>query len=441
MQATSPFSDYAPALIRAVQVRNYRCLRHVDIRLDERFHVLVGPNGSGKSTLFDVIEFLFDLVNHDLDAAVAKRTRNFQDLVWERPQQAPGFEIAIELDLPMGTAFRYEIAVQECANGISLTSERGYFGRLSDAAFEVQSRTASILSNMSCNTLTPIFKRHHEHEGNEERTVRTTFYPELSGLKPVTLGHPDGPSIRLVPVLNEVPIWDRDRRKSSSRDTVAALPAAADAVRQLMLGSVQSLQLDSRLLRQASPPNGDDGFRLSSDGANLPWVVESLRRNHEKTFNEWLQHLRMALRDIADIRTVRREDDRHAYLMIRYSNDVEIPSWGISEGTLRLLVLTLLAYLPNAHPTVYLLEEPENGIHPMAIETAYQSLSSVYDSQVFIASHSPTLLRCVKPEQVLCFARDSEGGTVITLGNRHPLLVDWQESIDNDMLFADDIRG
>ena len=51
-----------------------------------------------------------------------------------------------------------------------------------------------------------------------------------------------------------------------------------------------------------------------------------------------------------------------------------MPAWMLSEGTLRLLALTILAYLPHL-PAVYLIEEPETAVHPTALETIYQSLS------------------------------------------------------------------
>ena len=82
-------------MIRRLQALNFRCLRYVDVELG-RFHILVGPNASGKSTLFDAIVFLGELVSKGLEAAVECRTSNFQDLVWGRPPDGLGFELAVE---------------------------------------------------------------------------------------------------------------------------------------------------------------------------------------------------------------------------------------------------------------------------------------------------------------------------------------------------------
>ena len=72
-----------PAALNAIQIRNYRSLRHVDLRFNGNLHVLVGPNGSGKSALLDAMAFLSDYMNLGLKRAVGKRTPNFQDLVWK----------------------------------------------------------------------------------------------------------------------------------------------------------------------------------------------------------------------------------------------------------------------------------------------------------------------------------------------------------------------
>ena len=152
-------------------------------------------------------------------------------------------------------------------------------------------------------------------------------------------------------------------------------------------------------------------------------------------FADWIGHICVARPDIQSLRVVDRDDDRHAYLMVQYRNGVSVPSWSVSDGTLRLLALTLIAYLPDPG-YVYLLEEPENGVHPLAIESIYQSLSSVYESQVIVTTHSPVLLRCMEPDELICFTRNSEGATVVVPGRRHPLLADWKSAIDTELVFA-----
>lgn len=56
-------------MVRCIQALNYRCLRHVDVRLDGNFHILVGPNASGKSTLLGVIGFFADLTSGSVESA------------------------------------------------------------------------------------------------------------------------------------------------------------------------------------------------------------------------------------------------------------------------------------------------------------------------------------------------------------------------------------
>ena len=105
-------------MISLIEALNFRCLRYVRQALG-RFHVLVGPNASGKTTFLDVVSFLGRLVSGDLEGAVADRTRNFQDLVWQR--SGDRFELAIEavippelraqLPQPRHEVMRYEVGI------------------------------------------------------------------------------------------------------------------------------------------------------------------------------------------------------------------------------------------------------------------------------------------------------------------------------------------
>jgi predicted ATPase len=150
--------------------------------------------------------------------------------------------------------------------------------------------------------------------------------------------------------------------------------------------------------------------------------------------------VRIALPDLEAVRTVLREDDRHRYLKLAYEGGLEIPSWMASDGILRLLALTLPAYLSQLK-NVYLIEEPENGIHPRAVDTMYQSLSSVYDAQILMATHSPVILSAAKLDDVLCFAKTDDGATDIVSGNEHPELADWRGEVNLGTLFASGVLG
>jgi len=88
-----------------------------------------------------------------------------------------------------------------------------------------------------------------------------------------------------------------------------------------------------------------------------------------------------------------------------------------------------------------MIEEPENGIHPRAVETVFQSLSSVYGAQVLLATHSPVILSLAKPEQVLCFAKTEDGATDIVSGSDHPRLRTWRGETDLGTLFASGVLG
>lgn len=213
---------------------------------------------------------------------------------------------------------------------------------------------------------------------------------------------------------------------------------ASTWLRGLLADGVRQVALDSSAMRRASPPRQGPGY--NTDGSNLPWVVERLRSTEPDRFKDWLSHLGTALPDLEDVLTVERADDRHRYLQLQYRGGLRVPSWTTSDGTLRLLALTLLAYLPDLRG-VYLIEEPENGIHPRAVETMYQSLSNVYGAQILMATHSPVVLSMAEPRQVLCFAKTESGATDVVSGDRHPMLREWRGGLSLSTLFVGGVLG
>ena len=75
----------------------------------------------------------------------------------------------------------------------------------------------------------------------------------------------------------------------------------------------------------------------------------------------------------------------------------------MSDGTLRFIALAAVLLQPQRlKPSVILLDEPELGLHPYAITLlAAMVKQAAVDSQVILATQSPTLLDHFEPEDVI----------------------------------------
>lgn len=415
-----------------IQTRHYRSLKGVDQALGP-MQALVGPNASGKTTFLDVIGLLSDLIRlrGDVREAVLSRSASFEKLIWQGPGATDSFQLAVEAPIPQGVRdrmaddkkqhdlvrYELEIGMDRASNELGLNHETLWLRTSDEPVVETQRALFPAVRQDAPSVLI------HSKKGFRV------------ALKKVARGndnyYPEGAA-------SYAPSFKLGRTKSA----LANIPADEKSFpvstwfRGLLESGVQNVVLNSQTIRQPSPPGL--GLRFQTDGSNLPWVIAELRRDPAR-FAGWLDHVRTALEDVADIDTVERDEDRHRYLVIRYSNGAEVPSWLASDGTLRLLALTIPAYL-NDLDDVFLIEEPENGIHPRAIETVIQSLSSIYSGQVLIATHSPVALNLLDTSQVLCFAKDETGATDIVAGNRHPALQEWRRGHpDLGVLFASGI--
>ena len=315
-------------IINRIQVLNYGCLRYVDVPMD-RFHVLIGPNASGKSTLMDAIKFVSDVVRDGVESAWTRRTSNFADLVWGRPPEpeCQRFEIALEFDLPdevreilpadrSYTIFRYEMAVgiDPETGRVSLLAERG------DLQPDTWYRPRQLSFFPS-----PIDPPPNITTRRVARGRRNVFRRDQA-----TLSRFSVETVEKTGSIN----WSAGFNLSSDRSMMTFLPdrgnefPASTRAAAYLRDKVITIALNSALLRRASPPGL--GSELRPDGSNVPWVVDALLQNASERWEWWMGHIQCALDGFDFVRTVRREDDAHRYLVVHYSNGLQVPSWRVS---------------------------------------------------------------------------------------------------------------
>lgn len=426
-------------MIRLIEAHNFRSLRHISEPVCA-FQVLVGPNASGKSTFLDSLAFLRDLVDGGVEQAITKRSRNYHDLVWKR--RAARLELAIEAiipeqfrtprESPIYDTVRYEIA-------LGVHEKTNKFGILSQALLLRNAQTSPPLTN-----------------GNGGKGATIFVSPSDKSWKRLLIDAPSGSDeFRAEPEEPEGFLRDEDDESSEmvydyvyvmkrdpQRTTFAQLsedefPASAWLGR-LLKSQVRSIDLASRSLRNPSPPGR--GFHLLEDGTNLPQVIEHLRDTSPTRYQQWYSHVKTALPQVDAIQIVERPEDKHKYIAIRYGQGFTVPSWMLSDGTLRLLALTAIPYA-SEDGTVYLIEEPETSLHPLNIDVVMQSLGSTYGSQVFVTTQAPLVVAAAELRNILVFSQNSKFETQLVRGDKHPSLQQWKGMPHLDVLFASGVLG
>jgi predicted ATPase len=448
-------------MITRLEAIRYRCFERLGIDVGD-FRVLVGANGSGKTTLLDLPGLLGELL----------RTTNVALPFMERRPEAPpragslnelvfagrgsDFSIAIEAKLPdeiQGRVLKGMFSrLKSEKSKLALRKERKRWP--THIRYEIGLRISNERELHVINEYLFVFPKTHGPdrrqggfqgvfaEGNNlwriilkrEFGYDTEFTPEVPSGKGRA-----GAKIGLSPILPAMP--------RVMFESEAEYPAARWLYGLLTTSSV-FLDPDWSTMRMASPPGLSKTIIRS--GRNIPWLALELKRDGaangsgpnycSERYQDWIAHVKTALPQVTDIDVKEREDDHHAYFVVSYRGDFKVPSPGLSDGTLRILTLTLLPYLKN-QPSILVTEEPENGIHPRAIEAVLQSLSSMYDSQVWVSSHSPVVLASAKLDQLLCARLESSGGVVIVAGTDHPRLKEWRGGIDLGSLFVAGVLG
>lgn len=449
-------------MITRLEATRYRCFEHLAIDVGD-FRVLVGANGSGKTTLLDLPVLVGDLLRATnvalpfIDRRPDKppRTANLNELVFA--QRGSDFSIALEARLP-------EFVQNKVLEGMfaRLRTEKSKLAFREDRKrwpthirYELGLRISNDRELVVANEYLFVFP---EERGPDRR--QAGFFGDLADENKhwrVILKREFGFDTQFRP---EVP----SRRSGAAfakvglPSTLLALPRvlfesedeypAARWLYTLLTGGAVFLTPDWSTMRLASPPGQPK--TIISSGRNIPWLALDLKRDgapegeldsyRSESYRDWIAHVKTALPQVVDIDVHEREDDHHAYFVVSYRGGFKVSSSGLSDGTLCILTLTLLPYL-DQHPAILVTEEPENGIHPRAIESVLQSLSSMYNSQVWVSSHSPIVLASTKLDQLLCACIANGGGVEIIVGTDHPRLKEWRGGIDLGSLFAAGVLG
>jgi len=160
----------------------------------------------------------------------------------------------------------------------------------------------------------------------------------------------------------------------------------------------------------------DDNQFLRSDGSNLAAFLYYLQEKDSTSYNLIRRTIQRVTPFFDDFRLApsRLKPDDIKLEWRHKNSDQYFDSSSFSDGTLRFIALTTLFLQPrNYLPSVILVDEPELGLHPYAIEMLASLIRQASQTtQVIVSTQSSLLLDHFDPADVLV-ANRVDGGTHI----------------------------
>jgi predicted ATPase len=420
-------------MITRIDATNYRCFERLGVPMSD-FCVIAGANGSGKTTLLDLPVLLGDLLRSRsvagafMDRLLGRGAR--ASTLGEIPfrSQQESFSVGVEARLPA------EIR-DALLDSSPVAVQRDPARRPTHVRYEVRLQVDDTHQLLVKNEYLYVFPHSDEYESkrlpiqgeNANQQGWRFILRRAYGSDAVFRAEGRGAKERPARVDDTLSAFSRLQFESDA-DFLASR-----WLLNLLLDGVLFFDPKWTELRKASPPGL--AKTLLGSGENLPWLALRLQTEAPDRFAAWVAHVRTALPQISGISLREREEDHHVYFRVVYEGGYEVTSSGLSEGTLRILALTLVAYIEDV-PKLLVVEEPENSIHPQAVDTIMQSLRSLYDRQVWVSTHSPVVLASSKVSELLVTRLERSGAASAIPGSEHPRLAEWKGAIDLGSLFA-----
>ncbi len=397
-------------MIRAIEIRGFRSLRHVRLELGW-LNVLIGPNQSGKTNVLDALSFLANAAAGRLSESVFKRRGGFSNLLW-MGQGERELEFRVELATQLVTVSHpspspdaptvpgeYRFKLEEVGGGYAVVEEvLAINGR---PIFE-RGRSTCVVhpEGLRPQPPAPITV---SLSGDQEPELFLSSMNNSAFGTTTRLGHHDVSALVVYPGFDVRTRWASD----DPRDTAPMRQP------QFVENATYLLPLGGNLVNV---------LYALSQGAGAPYGAPNGAPRRDR-WREFKEALRVGFPDFEDI--VFPADAgmgriSFAWLDRRFPGR-RIPAEVLSDGTLCFLALVAAVMSPKA-PALTAIDEPEMHLHP---ELLYRLVGVLEQAsagrQIIVTTHSDALLSYLSDPSSVILAENGPEGTTLTRPDRAAL--------------------
>jgi predicted ATPase len=151
-----------------------------------------------------------------------------------------------------------------------------------------------------------------------------------------------------------------------------------------------------------------DSENLRSDGGNLAAFLFHLHEEEKDTYDLIVETVRLAAPFFRDFKLRPKKSNGDEIVELEWEqkdSDYPFHVSQLSDGTLRFIALATALLQPNP-PSTILIDEPELGLHPQALDIlADLILQARSRTQLIVSTQSPALLNAFDPDQIIVVDR------------------------------------
>ncbi|HDT6079652.1 TPA: AAA family ATPase [Aeromonas veronii bv. veronii] len=187
----------------------------------------------------------------------------------------------------------------------------------------------------------------------------------------------------------------------------------------------------------------NDNDYLREDGANLAAFLFRLQKNHPGHYKRIVRTIRMVAPYFGDFYLRATPDNQDSIQLEWTEKDHDIPfkASELSDGTLRFILLTTVLLQPEEFmPSAIIVDEPELGLHPYAINVLAELIKSAsIEHQLIISTQSVELVNQFDVEDLIVVDKQNGASTFKRL--EEDQLSEWLQDYSLGDLWKKNLLG
>jgi len=164
----------------------------------------------------------------------------------------------------------------------------------------------------------------------------------------------------------------------------------------------------------------DDSDYLRFDAANIAPFLLDLKDNEKSAYNQIVDTIRLVTPFFNNFILKPNKKEKVRLRWKQKGSDYPLKPHHLSDGTLRFICLTAALLQPDP-PSTIIIDEPELGLHPYAIEILAELIEATSKkTQLIVSTQSPSLVDYFEPKDIIIVNR-KKGASVFQRLNKNEL--------------------